>query len=213
MILATLTWVMLDSSHWRFIEHKLDDNRDYKLLWDVNKGLEEENKQLREKVMMLEQTTDIDRQTAGILQDELKGLQDEIHLLKGELEFYQEILDSAATASGLDVQGIHVQPLVQPDNYRLKLILTHVGKTGRVVEGVIDVMVEGIQNKNNRLINLADVSLDKEVKFDYNFRNFQRFECNFKLPEDFRPQRVLVNLLQKNSKQPRLKKVFDWPDN
>lgn len=212
MILAMITWLLLDNSHWRYIEDKLSGNQDYKLLWEVNQTLEQENVLLREKVMMLEQTTNIDKQTAGIVQGEIKNLQDEIHHLKDELEFYREIMDTASRAKGLDIQGIYIKPLRQAGSYRLKLILTHVGKAGTVVEGMVDVVFEGTSGENNMTVGLTEIGLEKGQTFAYSFRNFQRFESDFLLPENFNPQRVSVNLLHKNKRDSRLKKVFDWSE-
>ncbi len=211
MLLAWLTWLLLDNSHWSYIRDRISANEDYKLLWDVNQRLQTENAGLRERVLMLEQITALDRQTAALLQNELKTLQEDIHKLKEELEFYQGVMEASGDEKGLDVHGVHIQALTHERSYRIKLILTHVAKTDTVVEGIVDVALEGIQKSSARHLGLHEITLDDGLSLDFKFRNFQRFESNVILPEDFTPQRVFVSLLTKNGKRAMLKKVFDWP--
>jgi len=211
MLLALFTWLLLDNSHWAYIRARLSGNQDDKLLWEVNRGLQNENAGLRERVLMLEQMTALDKQTAGLLQNELKTLQEDVHKLKEELEFYRGVMDASGDVNGLDVHGIHIQTLTHERSYRLKLILTHVAKTDTVVEGVIDVALEGIQKSSAQHLRLQDITLDDGLVLDFRFRNFQRFESNVILPENFKPQRVFVNLLTKNRKRSMLRKIFDWP--
>ena len=111
MLVAFVTWLGLDESHWSVIRDRLQSNRDQKLLWEVNQGLEEENAKLRERVSMLERTTSLDTQTATLLQEEIKNLQEETFRLKGELEFFQGIMEAVGEVK---LAGLESLPLI-PD--------------------------------------------------------------------------------------------------
>jgi hypothetical protein len=211
MLVAIVTWLFLDESHWSLIRDRLSANRDQKLLWEVNQGLEEENARLRERVSMLERTTSLDDQTASLLQKEIRNLQDETFRLKGELEFFQGIMEAVGEVKGLDVHGIHVRPLSAPGTYRLKLILTNVTDSDKDTEGSVSVTLEGIQKGTTRIINLRDITLDGSPELSFKFRNFKRIESNFSLPEGFSPQRVFVELQTSDPKQSKIRKPFDWP--
>jgi len=211
MGIAILTWLLLDNSHWSLIYDRIGKNQDYKLLQEVNSSLKDENKHLLERVLMLERLEKLDKQTAALLHNEMIGLQDEIYRLKGELEFYQGIMDATADTSGLNVHGIHIDPLKQEKNYRLKLILTHVTKSDKVAEGVMEVSIEGIQNGVSRQISLKEISSGDSLELNFKFRNFKRFESTLVLPDGFDPRKVLVNLKLKGKKQAKIIKVFDWP--
>lgn len=211
MIIATITWLMLDKSHWAVIQGKFRDNHDKKILLETNDALERENIALRERVLMLERTTSLDKQTAALLQDELKSMQEDVYELKGELEFYQGIMEATAGVKGLDVHGIHVRTLAQPRKYRLKVILTNVATSGRLIEGRVEITIEGRQDGATILASLADISMDQALDMAFKFRNFKRMENNIELPEGFLPQRVFVQLIPKGKKQSTIKKVFDWP--
>jgi hypothetical protein len=211
MLVAFVTWLALDESHWSVIRDRLSSADDRKLLWEVNQGLEEENARLRERVSMLERTTSLDTQTATLLQDEIRTLQEEVFRLKGELEFFQGIMESVGEVKGLDVHGVHVRGLSAPGTYRLKLILTNVTDSDKDAEGAISVTIEGIEKGVTRNVNLRDVTLDQNPGLSFKFRNFQRIESNFSLPQGFSPQRVFVELQPRDQKQSKIREAFDWP--
>lgn len=76
---------------------------------------------------------------------------------------------------------------------------------------MIGVALEGIQDDATRRLDLREITLDKNLVYDFRFRSFQRFENSFILPENFEPQRVFVNLSIKDEKESRFEKIFDWP--
>lgn len=203
-------WISLDKSHWIFIKSQFTTGQESKTLWDSNTKLENENKELREQLIKLERISQVDRQTAVNLQEDMRKLQDRIYRLKEELEFYQGIMDSASKVEGLNVQGLHIVPLSQPRSYRFKLILTHVTKSDKVTEGVIEIMLEGMQDGTPKELDIRDVIIEKSFKLNYKFKHFKRLEGNVSLPEAFEPHTVSVRLQPKGQELSKVARVFDW---
>lgn len=210
-LVALVTWLLLDQSHWSLIRDRISQSRQHKLLWDVNRALEEENGALREQVLRLERTTDLDTRTAGMLQEEIRELQEEVFRLKAELQFYQGIMEAAGEVKGLDVHDIHVRKLSPERTFRLKLILTNVANPQKDAEGTLGISIEGIDKGATRVFTLQDVALDRSLDVSFKFRNFKRFESTVRLPPGFSPQRVFVELQPRDGKQAKIRKVFDWP--
>ena len=75
----------------------------------------------------------------------------------------------------------------------------------------MNIAIEGLQNKDNRLIALNEVSADVTPEIPFKFRNFKRFEASMQLPDGFVPQRVFVELQLNDLKASKIKKIFDWP--
>lgn len=212
-LLASISiWLWLDESHWSYIKSRITLNQQNKQIWDENRNLSRENDRLRERVIMLERTTQIDSQAAAELHEEMKKLQDEVFRLKGELEFYQGIMTSTGSTQGLSIQGMQVERLAQSNNYRFKLILTHLAKNDKVAEGTADIILEGVQGGAAKVLNIMDVVLNPAMDLSFKFKNFKRFEGNMMLPEGFVPQRVIVRLQPKDTKLSNIKKVFSWPE-
>lgn len=205
-------WLWLDESHWAYIKSRITLNQQSKQIWDENRDLARENTRLRERVIMLERTTQIDGQAAAELHEEMKKLQDEVFRLKGELEFYQGIMASTGSTQGLSIQGMQVERLAESNNYRFKLILTHLAKNDKVAEGTADIILEGVQGGTAKVLNIMDVVLNPAMDLSFKFKNFKRFEGNMMLPEGFVPQRVIVRLQPKDTKLSNIRKVFSWPE-
>jgi hypothetical protein len=210
MFLATLTWLMLDKSHWSLIFDRIGDNREWKHLWEVNQSLKEERVALQERVLMLERTTSVDKQTAALLQDEIKSLQEKIYTQKGELEFYQGIMDATRDAKGLNIHGIYIEPLAQTQAYRLKLVLTHVAKGSFLAEGSMAIFIDGRQNEKQQRLKIEDIATGATLNLVYKLRSFKRFETKLVLPEGYLPERVIVELKPKKKNQVMIREVFDW---
>lgn len=212
LVIFTTFWFLLDESHWSYIKSRVAIGQESKRLWSENRNLEEENKRLRERVIMLERTTQIDSQAAAEFHEDMKKLQDEIYTLKGELEFYQAIMTSTSTTQGLSIQGMQIEKLQVENNYHFKLILTHVAKSDKVVEGTVEINLEGLQSGVARVLNITDVVLNRAIDLSFNFKNFKRIEGNIMLPEGFTPHRVIVRLQPKDTKLSKIKRVFDWSE-
>jgi len=210
--LSAGVWFLLDNYHWSNIKQRLSHSAESRLLWDVNRNLENENKVLSEKVVRLERETQVDRMTAARLQSEIIKLQDEVYKLKGELEFYQGIMTSTRDSKGLNIQGLLIEAMKKPNHYRYKLVLTHVAKNDIVAEGRLEMSVEGMKDGNVQALKIEEVTADSELNLEFKFKNFKRIDGNLVLPEGFEPLRMSVRLRQKGKKNTTIERVFDWSD-
>ncbi len=212
LTISTAVWLLLDDSHWGYIQARISGNEQLGRLWKVNRQLEQENERLSDKVLMLERTAVIDKQAGVEIHQQLVQLQDEFYSLKAELEFYKGILSATQNSSGLNVQGLYVEALALDLTYRYRLVLTNVTKSDQVVEGVISMTLEGELEGNQTSLKVSEL-VNREVEYwVYKFRNFKRLEGNIKLPHGFKPQRVTVQLLPKGSTGSTVEKSFDWPN-
>lgn len=205
-------WLLAEYSHWHLIRGQMEQNQDLKRLWQTNRELEQENEQLQRRVAMLQTNNEIDQQATTELQDQLVELQNEVYQLTRELEFYRGIVSSTRDVDGLTVQAMMMEPTRTPEQYRFKLVLTHLAKSDKVVEGTVTIALEGTDNGKPRTLALKDIVSDKTVSLDYRFKHFKRFEGIVDLPSAFKPRRVRVQLLPKDSSHARIERVFEWPE-
>lgn len=211
LILSFGILFFIDDSHWGYIKSRISIGQQSRQLWDENRNLMKKNEKLRDHLIMLERTTQIDSQAAAELHEEVKKLQDEVYKLRGELEFYQNIMTSTGTTNGLSIQGMQIERLTD-NNYQFKLILTHVSKNDKVIEGVAEIVLEGQQDDVTRVINVTDLIINSSFDLSFKFKNFKQFEGNIMLPERFRPLRIMVKLQPKDAKLSMIKRVFNWSE-
>ena len=169
------------------------------------------NAELREELLILEQNSRVDRQAAALLQNRLMEAQEENFRLRKDLEFYQGIIHVKGDENSPVIHGIRIKPLLRKREYRLELILLHITNTNKVFEGILDVVLEGVESSAPRRLPLDEITLNRSPAKSFRFRNFQRVENNFILPEHFRPQKILVTLTIDGGDGSGFEKSFDWP--
>ena len=211
-VIAAGVWLLAEYSHWQLIREQMAENYDQKRLWRSNQELEEENARLRRRLAMLQTNDNIDQQATAELQDQLVALQNKVYKLTRELEFYRGIVSSTGDVSGLAIQALQFEPTRQADQYRFKLVLTYVAKSDRVISGNADVALEGAIDGTPQTLSLTELMREQSVSFDYSFKHFKRFEGTVDLPSAFKPRRLRVQLLPKNSSHTRIERVFEWPE-
>lgn len=194
----------------------LNAGLDFRLPWNADGDLSaaelhDENVELREKLLILRQNNQVDKQAAALLQKQLIDSQKENFQLRKDLEFYQGIINVKGGRNSPIIHGMRIKPLTYAQGYRLELILLHITNTEKVFEGMLDVAVEGVQDSTVRRFPLNEISLSRNQNYSIRFRNFQRIENDFVLPENFQPQKIFVTLSIDDEDESGLEKVFDWP--
>lgn len=187
------------------------------LPWSAGRELSVEelrgrNAELQEKLLMLEQNGQVDKQAAALLQQQLVDTQKENFRLRKDLEFYQGIIHVESDRTSPVIHGIRIKPLARAREYRLELILLHITNRGKVLEGNLDVVLEGVESSSAVMrLSLKEISLNRNPAYSIRFRNFQRVENNFVLPEDFQPQKIFVTVTIDGDEGSGFEKIFDWP--
>ncbi|MCG8324143.1 MAG: hypothetical protein MI673_01390 [Thiotrichales bacterium] len=212
LVISTTIWLLLDESHWDYIEARLSGNEAIGEMWRINRQLEQENTALRDRVLSLERTAEIDKQASLHLREQVVKLQDQFYKLKAELEFYKGILSATQDSKGLNVQGLYIEALAIDQTYRYRLVLTNVAKNEQEVEGVINMTLEGAMDGAPQTLDVSELTGKSMDTWQYRFRNFKRFEGDIKLPSGFIPERVTVQLSPKGGGRTKVERSFDWPN-
>ena len=174
--------------------------------------LRSRNAALQEKLLILEQNSQVDRQAAALLQQQLIDAQKENFQLRKDLEFYQGIIHVKDDRKYPLIHELRIKPLARSREYRLELILLHISNTGKVLEGVLDVVLEGVEPGNVvQRMALSELSLERSRTHSIRVRNFRRVENNFMLPDNFQPQKIFVTLTMDDEEDSGFKEIFDWP--
>ena len=183
---------------------------DINQLWSANLDLKNQNKSLSEKILKLERLANVDNATSIRLQNEIKLLQDQVFNLRRELTFYQGIITASSYSRGLNIQGLHIETTRKKGLYKYKLVLTNIGKSDKVTEVSIDMMVEGNDKSGFRTLSLNEIGAGEEYNNRIKIKSFGRIEGSINVPDDFEPLRVMVNLKQHDGEKLRLNRVFEW---
>ena len=165
---------------------------------------------LREQVNMLQRNAQLDHETLTQAQQQLVDAQNKIYHLQQELKFYESIMDAAKRVDGLSIQGLRILASSQPLSYRCSLVLINVVEDDKVVEGTVDLSLQGVEGGKSKILNIRDVLLSDTIDLAFSFKSFRRFNWHLLLPESFTPHQVVVRLYGKNKKTVKAEKIFEW---
>ena len=157
-----VVWYLYDNPRLNTIRVQLSQTHDINQLWSANLDLKNQNKSLSEKILKLERLANVDNATSIRLQNEIKLLQDQVFNLRRELTFYQGIITASSYSRGLNIQGLHIETTRKKGLYKYKLVLTNIGKSDKVTEVSIDMMVEGNDKSGFRALSLNEIGDGEE---------------------------------------------------
>jgi len=182
-------------------------------LADEIESLQADNEALRRQVAVLEIARGVDREAYDQVEVNLANLQARIQSQEEELAFYRGIVAPEDGAAGLKVQALELIPvdLEASLRFRLHLVLVQAAKHDRRVSGVVNLIVAGERDGAAVSYPLSELTADDAFeKLAFSFRYFQDFRAELTLPDNFRPQRVEVELLPSRRGAKPVERVFDW---
>ena len=218
-LLALLTVVALIMGGWSLFEYgrfsagyDSHEANQLEARWAANKAkLQDSIDQLRAEKTILERDAQIKREAYGELDGTLRQLQAEILELKEELAFYRGIVSPRGAARGLRVQSVKLESNGHPKGYRYKIILTQVLKNDKVAYGRVNLSVEGMLHGVSTKLTISDLTEKSVKEINYRFTYFQSLEGDIKLPKDFQPLRLRLEVLPWGRHNDEILKSINWP--
>ncbi len=188
-------------------EQYIDASAERERLEAAKRSLQDANLSLRERATALERTSQIERKAYSDVHAHLKQLQQEILDLKEELAFYRSIVASEQSRE-LDIQSFEVRR-DGGGEYLYRLVLTGAMKNDSVISGTVKLWVFGEREGHPVRFSLEELSDVQGISF--RLRHFQKVKGRLKLPRDFTPRRVSVQVTASGGKPAKLEKSFEWP--
>jgi uncharacterized membrane-anchored protein YhcB (DUF1043 family) len=208
VLVAGLTWSAYILGLERAGYHQAEAQRLRQQLRDQHAQLERENADLKETLARAERQHQVTAKAYEDLDVSLQASTQTIADLREELNFYRNILTPANKERGLQIQDLAIEPAGIADQYRYKLVLIQTLEHKRSVKGKVAIEVVGIQDGQERTINIED---SEESPLAVKFRYFQRLIGTIRLPTDFQPSRVRVRLSANGDRDADVERWYDWP--
>ncbi len=168
------------------------------------------SKSLRKEVARLSRSTEVELQAAEQVKQTLREKEMEILKLTEELVFYRSLLAPEKAGIGVEVRDFNLRAAADQSEYYYDFLLTQSSRNKKVAKGKINVTIDGKQEGQMRRIEIPDLDSVKGDTLTYSFKYFQRLNGVFELPENFQPQKILINVEPAaKSKQP-LQLSYSW---
>lgn len=146
------------------------------------------------------------------LQQNLRDRQEEIAGLRADLAFYSRLTDGHSKPEGLSVHGVHLKAGASAHVYNFTVTLTQTLKSGEVSSGHVRVGVSGVRAGKLVTLGWGEVAPNQDASgLPFSFKYFQQVAGTLMLPDDFTPNRILVEA-GTGGDNGRAEQEFAWND-
>ena len=194
----------LKDQHERIATELADVSRDYAELREFEVAL-------RQQVANLESGRTIDDLAKQDIQETIRAYKAQVSQLEKDVSFYQNIMAPSDNARGLQVQKVELVASKVERRFDYKIVLAQVADNKSYVSGVVAVNLIGIQDEQEKVIALRDISeQQKALGIKFRFKYFQDITGDFVIPNGFVPSSIQVVAQTKGKKASRLEQNFEW---
>jgi len=171
-----------------------------------------ERDRLEAALAKLERARRIDQAAQARLRALVDGLQAENGRLREELAFYRRVVGPREGGRGVRIQSFAVERGPGKRLWRYKLVLSQSPRRRRLARGVVHLVVEGSRGGERARLGLDALAMDGEAALPYRFRYFQYLEGTLRLPEGFVPERLVLQVRPRGTKETPVERAWAWSD-
>jgi len=163
-----------------------------------------------EKLAVLERTSQIDREAVRKVKEELKNYQQERSKLDEELTFLRSMVSSKGDREGVQIHRFSLKQGAEEREFQYRFTLSQAMKNGNTASGWVFLAVDGLKEGEPVWLPLREVTKEKTERIKMRFKHFQDLEGVIRLPSNFEPLKVIVEVKPSKKNLPEVKQRFDW---
>ena len=157
---------------------------------------EAERSRLTATVTALEAQMKVERAAQEQLAKQAGELESEANRLRDDLAFFESLLPTKASASGIQIRSFRMQPDGTPEAMRYRLLVQQSGKPERDFVGVVQMQVNYVAEGRSHSLQVPDPAVpDSRRPLELSFRHYQRVEGTITLPEGATAKSVVVRIV------------------
>jgi hypothetical protein len=172
--------------------------------------LEQERNELKRELTMVKQAAEVDREALLAVRDKIKTMQSERLKLEEELAFLKGIVSTSSKKQVLKIQNFKLEPGLEEQQYAYKFTVSQVINRGSVVSGKIEMTVTGLRGGKTTQLSLDQLTTEKNSSHKMRFRYFQNIEGKIRVPQDFEPATISIDVKPSGGKLAPVSEAYDW---
>ncbi len=169
--------------------------------------LEKENHELRTRLAALDTVRIGQAREQTEIARTIGELQAQVARQSQEIAFYQKVLPEGTPELGVRVSELRISAAAQPDVYALHFTLLRTGRPDKAVTGTIGVTVEAGGGTH---LDLAALTGGAHPDLPFNFRYYQNFDTELRVPAGVKPEHLTVQVRGGRSDAAPLEQSFLW---
>lgn len=170
--------------------------------------LERERDELRFLAAKYERSSQIDREAAQATRGEIKILQNERTDLEREAAFLRTLVTEGGDK--LQVTDYSLHKIADDSRYRYRFKVTRDFEGAKKLEGWVRLRLTGEADGEPAELTLAEVGHGAADTYKLGFRHYQEIEGELRLPPDFLPQQLSIDVTPVGDQFEPFTVTYDW---
>lgn len=166
-------------------------------------------KSLRKEVARLTRSTEVELQAAEEIKKTLREKDMEILKLTEEVVFYRSLLAPEQVSVGIEVRDFSLRAAGQKEYY-YDFLLTQSSRSKRVAKGKVNLTLDGKRDDVMHRIELLDIESAANNAMKYSFKYFQRLNGAFELPNNFEPEKLMLEVKPEAESKEPIQISYSW---
>ncbi len=162
---------------------------------------------LRDELAYAQQAQTIDGDACNSIKATLGKLEAEAGSLREQLAFYRGIASPSETKAGVRVQEFIVRK--KDKQWRYEMVLIQSVREESRIAGTAEVSIEGTMIGKPQSLALSSLITAGEKNLVFSFKYFEEFSGDFRLPQGFKPSKVVVTLDPADDR-PSVINQYEW---
>jgi hypothetical protein len=146
------------------------------------------------RAVQAENQLDVERAMQAQLALRLKTLEEDNARLKGDLAFFERLLPTASATHGVVIRSFKLQPDVDDNSIRYRLLVQQSGRPERDFVGAVVIRVNLQHDGRDSVLQLPDAGSPAAGPAPLAFRHYQRLEGTFAVPAGATVRSVQVTI-------------------
>ena len=175
-------------------------------------NLQSENNELSKNLNIMRVELDVAALSQQKTFAEIKQSIEREKALQKDIAFYQQVMAPELTQQGFVIDAFNVEKTLSERVYRFEIVMMQREKIKNTLKGNLDITLVGSESGMSKQYSLKSLLVDPEQALVFGFKYFQVLDGQILLPEDFQPERILVqsDIFQFNRRKGELHSSFEW---
>ncbi|MEX2575950.1 MAG: DUF6776 family protein [Halofilum sp. (in: g-proteobacteria)] len=173
--------------------------------------LRERVQQLRQRNTLLARAERIERDARENLRGVIEARESRIAGLEEELSFYRNIVSPSKMDPGLQIRRVAFSPIAGVERaYRYEVVLSQLNGGERYAAGDVRLSVDGRDAGEPATFDLDEFALGESLTTEFRFKYFQTLTGRIRLPEEFDPGWLQVEVAPDGGRFDPLDETYAW---
>jgi hypothetical protein len=138
-------------------------------------------------------------------------LQAQVARQQQDVDFYRGLVaqPGQGAAEAVRVQQFRITPLAEAQKFSLRFSLSRLQRPEEAINGTLGITVDGTRDGGALSLELPEL-IGAKRELPFNFRYYQTIEQPITLPEDFKPDRVTIEVRPGRKGLAPYRRTFVW---